>query len=142
MPGPWAQRRLRARSFRPGLSNLVDTHLDVIQSNIQVLGHQKIMVGAQEPAVASGYFIGQLRYRTFPLSQKVLLARPEAHLPRRAAHRKAGQTLQRCGVQRPCWQKASGKVMIRGRTRGISLSSWFRGSVWGDVRLCALWMMV
>lgn len=64
--------------------------------------------------MASGYFIGQLRYRTFPLSQKVLWPRPEAHSPRRAAHRKAGQTSQRCGVQRPQWQEASGKVMIRG----------------------------
>lgn len=92
--------------------------------------------------MASGYFVGQLRYRTFPLSQKVLWARPEAHSPRRAAHRKAGQTSQRCGVQRPHWQGASGKVMIGGGAGGVSLSSWFRRSVWGLSVLCALCLTV
>jgi hypothetical protein len=55
---------------------MVDGHSNEIKlkKKIQVLGHHRIVVSAREPPVAGGYFIGQWTHRTFPLSQKVLLA--------------------------------------------------------------------
>lgn len=54
------------------------------------------MVCAHQLHVVSGYHIGQHRYRTFPLSQKVLLAitAPEAHWLRGVTRRKMDQTTQ------------------------------------------------
>lgn len=54
------------------------------------------MVSAHQLHVVSGYHIGQHRYRTFPLLQKVLLVSvaPEARWLRGATHRKMDQTTQ------------------------------------------------
>lgn len=84
---------------------MVDGHSNEIklEKKIQVLGHYRIMVSAQEPPVAGGYFIGQWTYRTFPLSQKVLLAGPEVHSQGEQLTGKQARALSVVGYGRKKW---------------------------------------